>query len=77
MAWGGGIFGAAIPIGRTLYDELPDYYLRGNAEAIPEAYGNLAGPLLVPAFNLFFNLHTSEDRLAESIRSLLCKKQSK
>jgi hypothetical protein len=74
LKWGGGLLGMLLPFGRTLWDELPDYYLNNNAQAIPESYGNIAGALLAPAFNRFFDGYPNKELLTEEIKDALCKK---
>ena len=74
MAGGNPLLGGTLLTLRTLRRELPEYYLDHSTQAVPEIRGNYAGLLLTPAFDSFFYLRTSEERLEKAIRSLLCEK---
>ena len=64
--------GPLFPIGQTLVFDLGIDYMFGNPQGLPEAHGNIAGMLLAPAFNQFFEDRQSKEFLKRDIIKMLC-----
>ena len=72
LALGGGIGGLSLPAATAVWDL--GEYIFGHSEGMAEMYGDLAGAVLVPGFNMYFGGILGSESLKNYITSALCDK---
>jgi hypothetical protein len=74
LKYGGGSLSLIPSIAQTLFEDLPQYIIKGRSESKAEMKGNIAGMSLVPAFQVFFNGRSQADQLRNTVKEVLCGK---